>query len=210
MATPAQIVANRANAQLSTGPRTPEGKARSAQNAQRSGLFAALENLVPPLRARYEEFHARYEAEFSPATGRERELLSRLALAAFRCDRALVLQMGFFQEKVRLLCERRDIPIPDDPSEYMRLEAVVLADDPGAIRAADRLLRWQQTFEREMLQTQELLARLIADRLRAERPRAENTRQPPDYSLTDHLDALARQFGEPGFTKTNPVPQPRR
>ena len=34
MATEAQIEANRANAQKSTGPRTPEGKAAVAQNAQ--------------------------------------------------------------------------------------------------------------------------------------------------------------------------------
>ena len=33
MATAAQIQANRANAQNSTGPRTPEGKARVSQNA---------------------------------------------------------------------------------------------------------------------------------------------------------------------------------
>ena len=38
MATPAQIAANRANAQSSTGPRTREGKAASSQNALSHGL----------------------------------------------------------------------------------------------------------------------------------------------------------------------------
>ena len=40
MATPSQINANQVNAQQSTGPRSPEGKARVAQNALRHGLTA--------------------------------------------------------------------------------------------------------------------------------------------------------------------------
>jgi hypothetical protein len=40
MASPAQITANRANAQLSTGPVSVEGKARTAQNARKHGLTA--------------------------------------------------------------------------------------------------------------------------------------------------------------------------
>jgi hypothetical protein len=42
MATPAQIAANRANAQHSTGPRTDEGKLRASQNALRHGLCAGI------------------------------------------------------------------------------------------------------------------------------------------------------------------------
>ena len=41
MASPAQTAANQANAKLSTGTRTHEGKARSARNATSHGLTAA-------------------------------------------------------------------------------------------------------------------------------------------------------------------------
>src|SRR6267154_1117602 len=40
MSSPAQITANQANAQFSTGPRTPEGKSAVAQNAVSHGLTA--------------------------------------------------------------------------------------------------------------------------------------------------------------------------
>jgi hypothetical protein len=40
-ASPEQFAANRANAAKSPGPRSPEGKARSAQNARKHGFAAA-------------------------------------------------------------------------------------------------------------------------------------------------------------------------
>jgi len=46
MATPAQILANRTNAQKSTGPRSAEGKAVSRFNALKHGLDA--ESIVLP------------------------------------------------------------------------------------------------------------------------------------------------------------------
>ena len=41
MSTPAQTTANQLNAQLSTGPRTPEGKSTSSQNSTKHGLTCA-------------------------------------------------------------------------------------------------------------------------------------------------------------------------
>ena len=50
MTSPRKLEANRANAQASTGPRTPQGKGRSAQNARRHGL--SLSVLSDPLLAK--------------------------------------------------------------------------------------------------------------------------------------------------------------
>ncbi|KAB1072381.1 hypothetical protein [Methylobacterium soli] len=47
------ILANRRNARASTGPRTAEGKARSAQNARRHGLAAAASDPQAEIEAEH-------------------------------------------------------------------------------------------------------------------------------------------------------------
>jgi hypothetical protein len=59
MGTARQNAANRANAAKSCGPRTPEGKARSARNAVTHGLLARTRSLPP---AEQEEFRVLLEA----------------------------------------------------------------------------------------------------------------------------------------------------
>ena len=68
MASKRQIEANRRNAQKSTGPKTPEGKAASSMNALKSGLYAESEVLPTESRAQYEQLIAAYYADHKPAT----------------------------------------------------------------------------------------------------------------------------------------------
>ncbi len=79
MATEAQIRANRSNAQKSTGPRTPEGKAKSARNATKHGLTA--QHIV--LSTEDQEV---YDAH------REQMLAERIISLSWRLDRAVRIQ----------------------------------------------------------------------------------------------------------------------
>jgi hypothetical protein len=56
MASPAQINANRQNAQHSTGPRTPEGKARSAANSLKDGFHSSRLVIPEEMRAEFDEY----------------------------------------------------------------------------------------------------------------------------------------------------------
>jgi hypothetical protein len=67
----ARIEANRRNAQLSTGPHTPEGKAASSRNALSHGAYAADATIAALPNSPYPETLARYIATFQPATSQE-------------------------------------------------------------------------------------------------------------------------------------------
>ena len=62
----AQLAANRANAQKSTGPRTEEGKAASSQNAVKHGLYAYTDVLEGETREAFlelrDDYHQRLAA----------------------------------------------------------------------------------------------------------------------------------------------------
>ena len=72
MATLRQIEANRLNAQKSTGPRTPQGKAVSSQNALQSGLDAESQFVTGEDRADFAALQDEYIARFQPLTPEER------------------------------------------------------------------------------------------------------------------------------------------
>ena len=85
---PARLAANAANAQHSTGPRTAEGKARSAQNARSHGLTARELVIAPDEREEFEELLAGYQAEVQPSGAIQQSLFDALVAAAWNLRRA--------------------------------------------------------------------------------------------------------------------------
>lgn len=78
-----QLEANRRNAQQSTGPKTPEGKARSAQNARKHGLSASKLHIPEEHRAAFEELENSLRQELRPQGTLEQLLFRRLLHAAW-------------------------------------------------------------------------------------------------------------------------------
>jgi len=101
MATEAQINANRANAQKSTGPRTEEGKARSSRNAAIHGLCAQSPQLPGEPPDFFETLLARYNNELCPIGCLEEDLTFRMAVATQRMLRARRFEDGYLEERVR-------------------------------------------------------------------------------------------------------------
>ena len=83
----AQLNANRRNAQHSTGPKSPEGKARSSQNALKHGFRSSRVVLSNESQERYDSLLANYIAAFRPAGQPEYDLVVRMVNAAWRLRR---------------------------------------------------------------------------------------------------------------------------
>jgi hypothetical protein len=93
MASQAQTLANCANAQLSTGPRTAAGKQAVAQNGLSHGLssakFAVLPNENP---AEYQALLDSLRAEFLPRTTAETFLVEEMARCQWKLRRITVME----------------------------------------------------------------------------------------------------------------------
>jgi hypothetical protein len=87
MTTPAQIDANRANATHSTGPRTPEGKARSAANSLKQGFHSSTLVIPEELRAEFDAYRAALLKTTQPANVIEADYFRRLLLNGWNLRR---------------------------------------------------------------------------------------------------------------------------
>jgi uncharacterized protein YecA (UPF0149 family) len=94
MATTAQILANRRNAERSVGPVTAEGKARVSQNATKFGLFSVANFVRPEEQDIFKDFESGYMAELSPAGPLEQTLTREIIHAAWRLRRCANLEIA--------------------------------------------------------------------------------------------------------------------
>src|ERR1700693_2182897 len=92
MSSQARQTANESNARLSTGPSTPEGKARSSQNARKHGLTAAQFVIAAEDREEFDEFLAELEAEIRPQGPVQQILFDQLAASAWNLRRIRLME----------------------------------------------------------------------------------------------------------------------
>ena len=84
--------ANRANARLSTGPRTESGKQRSSQNALSHGLTARTAVLPTEDPEAYQRHTQQFLDEYKPANATETQLVHEIADTAWRLNRIPFLE----------------------------------------------------------------------------------------------------------------------
>ena len=92
MATQSQILANRLNAQKSTGPRTIEGKAAVSQNAVKHGLLAERDVIISESQADFDLYRQQLLDELNPVSPIESMLAERIVTLSWRLKRACRFQ----------------------------------------------------------------------------------------------------------------------
>ena len=179
MSTQRQINANRENARHSTGPKTPDGKARASLNSLRHGLLAR--QIVLPIedRAQYLELLAALEAEHQPEGPLETFLVHQMAASQWRLQRLTRIETGFFTCR---LCKVREVDCRKDGDD----------DQPSARLAPDK------QFDEDTRQLGILFYRDSCGDPFAKLARYENVLQREFYRALDRLlDARSRHTPAP-------------
>ena len=189
MPSPAQIDANRRNAQKSTGPRTPEGKARSSRNALRHGLasisphcFLAIED-----RSAFERMLQGYILSHRPNHTDEVDLLVDAVFCKWRQQRlwsteAQIVEMTIAEQQDDL---QRKLP-----------KANAAAHVANASRHCAEENRLNRRYEAQLHRQYARNLKLLAD-LQAQRQDQEPT-----------IDQLYEDHPPPANSTTHPPPPP--
>jgi hypothetical protein len=98
MATLKQFEANRRNAQHSTGPKTPEGKAAVSMNALRHGLRARSVLLPGEDRNEFTQLCDDLEVEWHPQSRTEQFYVEQMAVSQWKLCRMEVTEVNIFKD----------------------------------------------------------------------------------------------------------------
>lgn len=121
MATAAQITANRANAQLSTGPKTEEGKARSSQNNFRSGLTSREFVVLPGQEDFFNDWIISLLAEIQPCGALEFDVFRQFAHASWTLHRCRQAEVQSFRNQRHKGYDILAYPVSEDALKLIDL-----------------------------------------------------------------------------------------
>ena len=167
MATEAQILANRRNAQKSTGPRTNKGKAAVSQNAIQHGLSARQAIISSESKADFRLYRERMLSELAPASPMESMLAQRIVTLSWRLKRAGTIQnqtidalnadmtSSPLNKLTKSMFFKRHNQSQAGPSTYaanLTLGRLAIKDFANA-RVLDRLLMYERRIEHSLYKT---------------------------------------------------------
>ena len=185
MPTEAQRKANRQNAKKSTGPRTPEGKARSSQNALKHGLLARDAVMADEDPAEYDRQLQILEENLFPKNAIEFEFVLQIADARWRLRRITRIEAGLttyqYHGTDRATRERYpDTVVPGRNGENQLL-GKSMQDHTQALH---NLARYRTMTSRDITRALRMIRQLRKDEYECKENRAANGRSTAGPSPT--------------------------
>ncbi len=208
MASPAQTLANRQNAQQSTGPRTAAGKTASAANSTQHGLSSAFTVLPNEDIDQYNEVFDGFIEEFEPCGYHETFLVHEMIQARWRTFRIHRLEDSYLSQT------QLDDPSTDPDQAILDNMAAKGVDILNALtRYAAAAQRTYYKAHRELLDGRR--SSMQQGAAQARRDRAETERAICEYiyaPLPGQAPAAKSKQATPTVAganyKTNPMPFP--
>jgi len=192
MSTDRQIEANRLNAQHSTGPSTPEGRAAVRLNGLKHGLCA--ETVVVPGEdpAQFQALLDAYRAEYQPTTPSAEFLVRQVAMADWRLLRLHRIEASFhtIRHKELELSRRLDDIQCDNDGRLAFIDWM----DAGPKSVLANLHRYEIRLERSAKNARQELDRrpvALVSTAPAERPKAQ-PKTPPGPKIIS-IETVERQ-----------------
>jgi hypothetical protein len=200
-----RIEANRLNALKSTGPRTEQGKANSAQNATKHGLASTQTNplakgcfLQNENEAEFRILLAEYSATYHPQHRDEYDLLTEAVYAKWRQQRIWLAQTAQIEVAIALNEPKlqKDLPTAD-PAAHL---ANGIAQSENLMRL---YLRYDAQLHRQYLRCLKELRDLQAERV--PEPDPPNEPKPP----VSETESPAPEPVERAVAETAPPNEPK-
>ncbi len=164
MSTEAQTLANRRNAQNSTGPRTSEGKSAVSQNAIKHGLLAARVVISSESQADFRLYRDQILAELAPVSPMESMLAERIVTLSWRLKRVCRIQNQAIDalnaantsspltKLTQSLLFKNQDQSQAAPAAHLALGRLAIKDFARA-RVLDRLLMYERRIEHSLYKT---------------------------------------------------------
>ena len=150
--------ASRRNGARSLGPVTPEGKARSSQNAVRHGMYSTVVVLKNESQELFDKLMSDYLTELRPETAQELDLVHDIVIARWRLNRIVAFETATLDHEMDRQRLKLDHDMPAlDGSTRAALAFGSLADNS---RGLALLNRYEGRLLRTIQKSGEALARL--------------------------------------------------
>jgi hypothetical protein len=210
MATEKQTAANRLNAQKSTGPRTPEGRAAVRLNGVTHGLTAETLVLKGESESDFKALFESLEAEHEPTTPTEETLVAQLAMATWRLRRLYNTEAGFYNVGLIELTKYESTRNLDFSTRLGKVAdcnnntlALIGRQEARLERTYYRALNELQRLRKEREAKLALVCGSDAELVQAKPSRETNHIQPPPEPITTKIASQPQQVAT---APSQPVP----